>query len=217
VNGQDSLREILPLLRPRSAEPTLFSQIVWYVLWIGLASLPIAYLIRWIRLRRRRLHEFNLAAQTAGLRPKQIDLLLQIARWCRMKSPTRMLHSAQVFDRQVGSYATDLAGADRQHPELVTISKIREILGFDELDLEQPLTSTRQIDRGQTMMVGIGGDDGEEVETFTPWLVLERDEGTLRLSPVLRAGTERVAEPRPGDRLSARFWREGEHRISFRE
>ena len=64
MNGENSLRDILPLLRPRSAEPTLFGQIVWYVLWIGLAALPIAYLIRWIRLRRRRQREFNLAAQS---------------------------------------------------------------------------------------------------------------------------------------------------------
>ena len=58
MNGE-RLREILPLLRPRSAEPTLFSQTVWYLFLSGLATLVILYLIRWFRLRRRRLREFS--------------------------------------------------------------------------------------------------------------------------------------------------------------
>ena len=62
MNGE-RLREILPLLRPRSAEPTLFSQTVWYLFLSGLATLVILYLIRWFRLRRRRLREFEAAAR----------------------------------------------------------------------------------------------------------------------------------------------------------
>jgi len=168
VNG-DKIRDILPLLRPRSAEPTLFSQTVWYLLWAGLAILLGLYIIRWVRLRRRRLEEFEELARDAGLSPRQIALLYRIARHRRMQSPPRLLSSAHVFDRQVGRYATGLVRGDREHPELDAIGNIREILGFDELDIDQALSSTRQVDRGQTLRIWVDGEEEDELEGFVPW------------------------------------------------
>jgi len=39
----ERLRDILPLLRPRSAEPTLFTQTVFGLLCLGLATLALLY------------------------------------------------------------------------------------------------------------------------------------------------------------------------------
>lgn len=142
MNGE-RLREILPLLRPRSAEPTLFSQTVWYLFPSGLATLVLLYFIRWFRLRHRRLREFETAAHNAGLSAPQVTLLYRIAHRRRMQSPPRLLSSPHVFDRQVGRYAAAIAARDRQHPELAKIGRIRHILGFDEIDLDKSLTSTR--------------------------------------------------------------------------
>lgn len=213
MNGE-RLREILPLLRPRSAEPTLFSQTVWYLFLSGLATLVILYLIRWFRLRRRRLREFEAAAHNAGLSAPQVALLYRIAHKRRMQSPPRLLSSPHVFDRQVGQYAGAIAGRNRRHPELAKIGRIRHTLGFDELDPEQSLTSTRQIDRGQTVMVWVD-ENPDGSDAFLPWLVLEHDEGALTLAPVLRAGRVPEKQLRAGDELSARFWREGDTEYRF--
>jgi c-di-GMP-binding flagellar brake protein YcgR len=213
VNGE-RLREILPLLRPRSAEPTLFSQTVWYLFLSGLATIVILYLIRWFRLRRRRRWEFEAAAHNAGLSAPQVALLYRIAHRRRMQSPPRLLSSPHVFDRQVGRYAEAIAARDRQHPELAKIGRIRHILGFDEIDLDQSLTSTRQIDRGQTVMIWVD-ENPDGLEGSLPWLVLERDEGALTLAPVLREGREPQVRLRPGQKLTARFWREGDTEYRF--
>ena len=86
-----------------------------------------------------------------------------------MQSPPRLLSSAHVFDRQVGRYATGLVRGDREHPELDAIGNIREILGFDELDIDQALSSTRQVDRGQTLRIWVDGEEEDELEGFVPW------------------------------------------------
>ena len=213
MNGEN-LRDILPLLRPRSAEPTVFSQTVWYLLWIGLAALPVFYGIRWLHLRRRRLQEFTAAGQAAGLTAGQTALLYTIARRRRMQSPPRLLSSAQVFDRQLGAYAASIASGDRQHPEIERIGGIRVALGFDILDLEHAMSSTRQIDRGQTVMIW-AEHESDRAEGFYPWLVLERDEATLSLAPVLRGGDDPRMQLCRGDRFNARFWREGDTEYEF--
>lgn len=209
MNGDNNLREILPLLRPRSAEPTLFIQVVWYLLWIGLAVLVILYVTRWIRHRRQRLEEFTAAAREAGLDAAQTRFLYDIARGQKMRAPPRLLSSPQVFDRQLGAHAAALAARDRSHPDLATIGAIRQALGFDELGPDQSLTSTRQIDRAQTVMMRPGHSVDDDLP-HTPCLILERDEGTLTLAPVLREGDEQGPRWKAGQELSGIFWREGD-------
>lgn len=214
MNGDSQLRDILPLLRPRSAEPTLFSQVVWYLLWSGVALLLALYVTRWISHRRRRAKEFNTQAAAMGLSARQTALLYKIARSQRMQSPPRLLTSARVFDRQAGAYADGLAARDRQHPELAAIGQVRSDLSFDDLDLDQSLSSTRQMDRGQTVM--IWAEDGPHgTEGFVPWLVLERDEAALTLAPVLRTGEEPETQFRRGEEITGRFWREGDTEYRF--
>lgn len=214
MNGDNNLREILPLLRPRSAEPTLFSTTVWYLLWAGIVVLLTLYLVRWLRLRKRRLVEFQEAAHEAGLKASQTTLLYRIARNRKMRAPLRLLSSPQFFDREVGRYAAGIAAKDRRHPELDQIGKIRRALGFDELDLDQTLTSTRQIDRAQSVMMQVGHLHHEEAE-HTPCLVLERDEGLLTLAPVLREGDSTEPRWKEGQELSGVFWREGDTEYRF--
>lgn len=214
MNGESQLRDILPLLRPRSAEPTLFSQTVWYLLWGGVVVLLALYLTRWFRYRRQRLVEFNTQAAAIGLSAEQTALLYKIARSQRMQSPPRLLTSARVFDRQAGAYADALAARNRKHPELAAIGAVRSELSFDDLDPEQSLSSTRQMERGQTVMVWV--EDGPHgTEGFAPWLVLERDEAALTLAPVLRAGVAPDAQFKPGEEVTARFWREGDTEYRF--
>ena len=214
MNGDDKLHSILPLLRPRSAEPTLFTQVVWYLFWVGIAVLLALYIRRWLSHRRQRTREFQAAANAAGLTAEQTELLYSIARQQKMKSPPRLLSSPQVFDRQAGAYADIVVARNRHDPELAAIGQIRAALDFDDLDLEQSMSSTRQIDRGQTVMISVDRDTAED-ELLYPWLVLERDEGALTLAPVLRAKGEPDLELRLGEEVTARFWREGDTEYQF--
>ena len=96
-----SLQEVLPLLRPRSAEPTMFSLTVFYLLWIGLAALAILYFLRWLRIRKHRRQEFEDLAKNHGLKDNQIRLLKSVADHERMKNPMRLITSDRFFDRHV--------------------------------------------------------------------------------------------------------------------
>ena len=59
VTSNDRLRDILPYLRLRHGEPTLFSQTAWALLWIGLAVLVALYIRGRLQQRRRRRREFR--------------------------------------------------------------------------------------------------------------------------------------------------------------
>ena len=211
--NEGSLKEILPLLRPRSAEPTLFTTTVWYLLWIGLAILVSLYVYRLYRQRKRQHAEFLAVCQEAGISEGQTRLLKRITRARKLKQPERLISSAHTFERQVGAYAQDLAHRHPQHKRLRQIARLREDLGFDQLPTDQALISTRQIDRGQTVMIS-DYDETTHEEILVPWLVLERDETVMELSPLLHRGTEghRI---RRGEQIDVRFWREGDTEYHF--
>lgn len=216
--NEDRLREVLPHLRPRSAEPTLFSQTVFCLLCLGLTVIVGLYFLRVYRLRRQRDREFFHAGALAGLTQGQTALLHRIARRQRMQTPVRLLSSAHVFDRQVGRHASRLAHRDLEHPQFEEIAQIRQALGFDAVPADQALTSTRQIARGQTVMVWETPDDEAVADAYIPWLVLERDEGTLVLAPLLRDGSAHDASGhrlQVGEEVSVRFWREGDTEYRF--
>ena len=190
--SNDKLREMLPFLRPRSAEPTLFSQTVFYLMWTGLALLVVLYLLRSYRQRRRRVTDFCDLGMEVGLNDEQIQFILKIGREQRMKNPRNLLTSARFFDRHVGGYATTLASQDLHHPILEQIAEVRSALGFDDLPVDQALSSTRQVERGQTLMVC--EDEGEDSERFSPWVVVERDEAVLSVVPLLEGDAARFTD-----------------------
>ena len=207
-----SLQEVLPLLRPRSAEPTMFSQTVFYLLWIGLAALAILYFLRWLRIRKHRRQEFEDLAKNHGLKDNQIRLLKSVADHDRMKNPMRLITSDRFFDRHVGEYAIKIAGLNLNHPHLDDIGAIRAILGFDQLSSDKALLSTRLIAKHQTLMVK---QESYDFERFTPWIVVECDEATIGLVPLLKDDTHHYDNLKIGDEVSVMFWRKGDTEYRF--
>ena len=214
IENSDRIREILTLLRPRSAEPTLFSQSVFYLLCVGLLLLIVYYVTRRYRDRREKERQFRQIGRDQGLKLKQIEFLHRIVRRRRLRNPRRLLTSASIFERHIGDYATDLATRDLDHPDLRRIADIRHSLGFDLLPPEQALTSTRQVDKGQTFLIW---EETDHKEGFAPWIVVDRHEAALTIGPLLREddhGGQR-AVLRVGDEVSVRFWREGDTEYRF--
>lgn len=209
----DRLKEILPFLRPRSAEPTFFTQMVFYLLILGLVSMVGLYFLRRLRVRRRRENEFRQLALELHLDQRDAAFLGRLAGRLKVRHPQRLLTATQSFDRHVGAHAGELARMDLQHPTLAQIARIRQILGFDRLPKDQPLSSTRQVERGQTFMVWPADGDTEGV---SPWVVVDDDEGSITVAPLLRGDDARYSSLTIGDRLSVRFWREGDTEYRFR-
>lgn len=210
--GNDRLREMLPFLRPRPGPPTLFSQTVFYLLLLGLAGMVVVYVVRRIRLRQQRLRDFRDLGLDLGLDDDEVRLALEVARKDRMKNPRLLLTSASVFDRHVGDYASRLASGNLHHPALDRIQRLRAALGFDVLPADRSLSSTRQLEKGQVLMVSEGGEGAGQ---FFPWLLVDRDEGAVPVVPMLREDAGHFADLRRGDPLSIRLWREGDTEYCF--
>ena len=209
----DRIREILPLLRPRSAEPTLFSQTVFYLLLIGLVLIVVLYLTRRYRQHLAQENLFTELGRELGLKAGQIDFLRIVGRRLRLKNPHRLLSSASFFERHVGDHATNLANKDLNHGDLERIADIRQVLGFDEVPIAQALTSTRQIEKGQTLLVW---ETHAQKEGFAPWVLVDRDEASLTISPLLRKREDATpSDLKKGGEISIRFWRDGDTEYRF--
>jgi hypothetical protein len=129
-----------------------------------------------------------------------------------MKNPLRLLTSVTMFDRHVGAFAGRLAAKNLEHPLLDDIARIRQGLNFDAVPEAKALNSTRQIEKGQSLLAWQGAD---VVEGFSPWLVIKRNEGALPLVPILEGDRGYFADLKVGDPISARFWRQGDTEYRF--
>ena len=158
------------------------------------------------------LQEFEDLAKNHGLTDNQIRLLKSVADHDRMKNPTRLITSDRFFDRHVGEYATKIAGLNLNHPHLDDIGAIRAILGFDQLSSDKALLSTRQMTKHQTLMVK---QESYAFEKFTPWIVVECDEATIGLVPLLKDDTHHYDNLKIGDEVSVMFWRKGDTEYRF--
>lgn len=208
----DNLSPILPFLRPRSAEISLFSWLLLLLLVAAFIALIAYNLLRWRRQKRQVAENFLHLAKEMRLDSRQADFLLQLSREKRMNNPLLILTSVYVFDRHLGELAARLTNDNPDDPVLDTIAQIRTLLGFDELSADQALRSTRQVPAGQTLMIW---DEGDESEEFSPWLVVDRDERAITIAPLLRDGQREFVPVQPGALLSARFWREGDTEYRF--
>jgi c-di-GMP-binding flagellar brake protein YcgR len=208
----DNLGPILPFLRPRSAEISLFAWLLLLVLISAFIALIAYNLLKWRRQKRQVAEKFLHLAEEMRLDSHQADFLLQLSREKRMKNPLLLLTSVYVFDRHLGELAERLAEGNSADPILDTIAQIRTLLGFDELPVDQALRSTRQIPTGQTLMLW---DDEDETEEFSPWLVVDRDERAIAIAPLLRDEQREFVPVQPGALLAARFWREGDTEYRF--
>lgn len=207
--NDERLRAVLPLLRPRTEEPTTLVLLVFAVLCIGIISLFALYL--W-RKRSRRLQleaRFVMLGAEKGLNETQILYLIQLAWQKRMKNPQLLLNSPYAFDRIAGSRAGELVDAPDQS-ELMEIGEIRSNLGFDRLPTDQPLRTTRQLETGLTIMVWQEAD-----EDFYPWILVGRDERQLTIVPLFRQDYDRFLGLEPGELLLARIWREEDTEYRF--
>lgn len=208
----ERLRDILPLLRPRSAEPTLFTQTVFYLLCLGIVLIVFLYAFRRYRMRQRLAREFRDLADSLDLSKGEVALVKRAARQGGLTRPERLLTSAQAFERYVGAHASTLARRNLRHPGLAHVARLRQTLGYHGVPEGQSLTSSRQLERGQTMMVW---EDWHEEEQHAPWLVLDLDEGSMTLVPLLRGEEEHEDHVEVGDHLALRFWREGDTEYRF--
>ena len=207
-----NLREVLPYLRPRSAEPTLFGQTVLILLCAGLATLVALHCSRIYRQRRQKKINFYQRAEEAQLSQPQSDFLLQIARQRKVANALQLLDSVYAFDRHIGAYAAQLADSDLADPRLQDIAEIRSLLEFDHLPHDQALRTTYQLEVGQSLMVWPAASD---TEGHSPWVVVSRDERGLGLVPLLREDMRHFDSLTNGDQLAVRFWREGDTEYSF--
>lgn len=203
MDPSERLRQILPLLRPRSAEPTWYSTTLLLVVIGALVGLVAFYFIR-RNLQRRRLESgFRRLAADAGLEAEQTNLLWQIAERQRLKQPLALLQSSGIFDRQVGLYADALAADDLDEPRLAALALIRRYLGFDRPPEDGPLSSSRQLPEGQTLHLTFADD----AESDQAWVLIERHEGALVVAPLLEEDIP-PSKLRPDLRLQVHFWHE---------
>lgn len=208
----EHLRDILPLLRPRPAEPT------WYGL-LAVALLVVALLVVLVvsRLRaRQRRHqverEFMVEAVAAGLSPDQGHFLLRVARRAKVRNLASLVNTISIFDRHLGALADRIGQGDPNDRRLDQISRIRMALGFDQVPADHPQRSTRQLAPGQSLMVW---SEGGHQSGSTPCVVLARTEWSLTVAPLLRTDRELVDSLKRGSVLAVRFWREGDTEYRF--
>ena len=211
----ESFRDILPYLRPRTGEVSWF---VWVVLslllLIILGNIAAAFLIK-RRQKQKVWKTFDTIATERGLSKAQRRLLARIARQEGMKNPLLLLSSTKSFDQHVGARAARLAGERRLASQTVLddISRMRKLLGFDRIHTGQSMLTTRQLQSGQTLMVWPekGGPEG-----FVHCAVVARDDRAITAVPLLKEDDRFLASLEVGDRIKVRFWDEDKVEYRFR-
>ena len=150
----------------------------------GLALIFVAPLLPMVwhaveasRRRRRAAARFHDRARDKGLSPDQGRLLLRLARRQRAIEPVEVLRSAARFDRCVhgNGRPVDRGTADE-------LTRIRATLGFDRLLPGDHLRTTRQLARGDRLLLRRAG---ENAEPDAPWVVEEQDDSALIATPLL--------------------------------
>ena len=211
----ESYRDILPYLRPRTGE---VSWMVWLalgaLLFLVLGNLAAALLIRRRRIRQM-WHRFDTVAAERGLAEPERRLLRTIAHQDRMRDPLLLLSSLKSFDRHVGGRAAGEAreAGPRAQGLLAEVSRARKQLGFDRVRRGQRVLTTRQLQPGLTLMVWPekGGPDG-----FVTCAVVARDDRAIAAVPLLKADDRFLAPLEVGERLKVRFWDQDEIEYRFR-
>lgn len=203
----ETYREVLPLLRPRSGDLGWLGVLAAGILLSLFVGALVSYLLARWRHRARVRRSFYATALERHLSKAQIRLLLDLAAVGGLRDPLLLLTSLKAFDRLAGQ----LAGShDRRLDALVGI---RHLLGFDDPAPEQRLYSTRALPPGQVLMVWPVDADAPG---FLQCLIADRDERSLTVVPMLRDGDRRLSSLESGDRVKVRFWRRGDTEYRFR-
>ena len=211
----ESFRDILPYLRPRSGEVSWAAWVALLMMIMIIVASAVAALLTRQRQKREMWRTFEATAEERGLTKGQRRLLARIARRARMRNPMLLLGSLKFFDRHVGGRAAELMGRDGRGGQRIVdnISQMRKLLGFDRLQPGQSVLTTRQLQPGQLLMVWPekGGPDG-----FVECAVVARDDRALVAVPLLKDGDYFLTPLAAGDRIKARFWDKDDVEYRFR-
>ena len=211
LSTNENLRDVLPYLRPRSAELTPFSISVLTLLCVGIAAIVFLHYLRYRRHQQEQQLRFVELGREMNLADGQIHTLLRIGRQRKMNNPLMLLNSVHVFDQQVGAITERMLmtnPADRIFDE---VSQIRSQLEFDSLPPDHTPRTTRQLAPGLTLMVLTHSD---EEASHKPWLIVARDERGIQVAPLLKEDTS-MDTVEASDDVTIRFWRDGDTEYSF--
>lgn len=206
----DSFRQVLPYLRPRTGDMGWLAALAAGILLAVALGAIAAYLYAVWRSRVRTRNAFCRAALERRLSKRQVRLLLDLARQHKMHDPLLLLTSLKAFDRYVGQLAARIGLAADERLDLLAAARRR--LGFDTPDLHQRFFSTRTLSPGQMLAIWPHGAD----EGFLRVVVVHRDEQAISAAPLLRNDDRRLSSLATGDRVKVRFWRKGDTEYRFR-
>ena len=191
-----------------SPGPSVTALNVGLLVVLGLAPLVplVRQALRAGRQRRRLAGRFHARAQAQGLTPAQSRLLWQLARQGGVKDPRVLLQAPAAFERCVSRGVARLNG--QTAPEL---GRIRTVLGFDRLVPHQWVRTSRQLERGQRLV--IASENG--TPAASEWVVGARDEQALVASPLLEHPDCTWSAWLPGERVQVRFQRGNDATYGF--
>ena len=198
----ERLRLVLPYLRPRSGEITWYAIAVLGLLALGLVLVLAFYFYRRRQQRQQRQAAFFKQAQQLGLKPNHSRFLWQRAVHNKMNDPLLLLSSPYIFDRQIGPFLIQLAQRLPKDGRLAIAQSIRALLGYNQVEPEHPLSSTWQLEPGQTLLLGI-----DKPSPNSAWVLVQQDMAGLHLAPLLGSNDQSMAKLEPGRRLKAQLWR----------
>ena len=149
------------------------------------------------RRRRRGAVRFHGRARDKGLSPDQSRLLLRLVRRQGAGDPADVLRSAARFDRCVHANGRPVGPQTARE-----LTRIRAALGFDQLLPGDHLRTTRQLGRGDRLLLRRAGEDAEP---DAPWVVESQDDRALTATPLLAEADAGVSHWKAGDRVEAEF------------
>ena len=110
---QKLLRSSFEAASSTFAEPTMFTQTVFYLLCLGLAALVSLYALRRYRLRQRQQREFRTQAQELGLQEEDMALIQRVARQRSLPLPWRSTRARERGPQCTGCMRPRTATASR--------------------------------------------------------------------------------------------------------
>lgn len=204
-----TFEQILPYIRPRSGDMGWLGWAVVSLLVALLLGAVLTYIATGWRQRRRTRQAFYRAGLERRLSKKQVRELFDISRRHRMRDPLLLLTSLKVFDQHAGRLAAETAPGSGTMDRLAAI---RRRLGFDAPATAQRFYTTRTLGRGQRLMVWPHGHEAG----FVHCVVVGRDERAVTAVPLRRTDDRLLSRLAPGDKVKARFWRDGDTEYRFR-
>lgn len=187
-------------------------------LFLLLCLIALAHLAG--KMRRAGARRRRLAVEMTGVREVAVEKGLSKDEWLVLEDlvlrrspgdPMRTVTVRQRFNACVTAEMDDLA-RDASTGDFAgrgaTLRDIRVHLGLDHVPVGQPIESTRDLHRGQSVWMSPVGPGAEWVPTRLALL----DEAHLQLRPVDSGLPSSI---RPGSRVRCRMWREDDARYVF--